>query len=173
MAGESRGQSRAEGREGWPDRNGKSGSRRPGVFGSVKAVVAVADARTGHERAPQVAAERNYGRRAVRRGRMRTAGQDTEGTETGRAARYAVTCGGGGWGGRVPAAKGVRRLDRQVGPSYARAPQAVNGSVRQAAGGDPRGRRRRQAGPWRRGPDADSNYRGSTNATLSFENGRK
>jgi hypothetical protein len=59
-----------------------------GVFGSGKAVAAVVDARTGHERAPRLAAERNYGRRAhadrTRRGRM------------GRAARYAVTCGGVG-----------------------------------------------------------------------------
>ena len=61
------------------------------LFGSGKAVVAVADAR-----APAGAASRGGKKlRAARRGgpgRMRTAGQGTEGTV--RAARYGVTCGG-------------------------------------------------------------------------------
>jgi hypothetical protein len=97
-----------------------------GVLGSEKAVVAVADVRTGQERAPQLAAEK-YG--AMRCGPRAHVDRTWRG-RTGRAARYAVTC--AGLAG--PAATGVRRHYRQVGPLGA---VTVNGSMRQAAVGDP------------------------------------
>jgi len=161
MAGESRGQSTAEGREGWPDRNGERKWQQPaGVFGSGKAVAAVADARTGHERAPRLAAERNFGRRAAR------CGQDTEGT--GRDVRW-------GWVGWPGPSSDGRSAARQTGGAVLgdQGPGTVNGSGWQEAGGDPR--TATSTGPWSlaAGPNADSNYRSSTNITLSFENGRK
>jgi hypothetical protein len=101
----------AEGRgDGKQDRDEESGRR---TIWEWEGGVGCGRARTGHERAPRVAAERNYGRRGgahadrTRRGR------------TGRAARYGVTCGGVVGVGPGPSGDGRSAAGRQVGPSQA------------------------------------------------------
>ncbi|KAG0539915.1 hypothetical protein BDA96_03G363300 [Sorghum bicolor] len=84
----------------------------------------------------------------VRRGRAGACGQDTDGPR--RAARYAVTCGGGGWGGRAPGGDGRSRCgttDRwgrsRRGPRNGQWLSAA-GSARRPADGDVD----RPGGPW-------------------------
>jgi hypothetical protein len=69
-----------------------------------------------------------------------------------------------GWPGPISDGRSAAR--QTGGAVLGRGPWVVNGSLRRAAGGDlTRGRRRRPA-PWRWDPNADSNYRGSTNVML-------